>query len=45
MMRRRAVKAVIVALILCATPAAAHADEFTRLAAATTTDIYLYAPP
>jgi hypothetical protein len=38
------VKAVVAAWIFCATPAVARADEFTRLAAATTTDIYLYAP-
>jgi hypothetical protein len=43
MMRRRAVKAVIAALILCATPADARADEFTRLAAASSREIYLYA--
>jgi hypothetical protein len=44
MMRRGATKAIIAALILGATLAAARADEFTQLAAATTTDIYLYAP-
>jgi hypothetical protein len=44
MMRRGAVKAVIAALILCATLAAARADEITKLAAASTTEIYLYAP-
>jgi hypothetical protein len=44
MMRRGAVKAVIAALILCATPAAARADEFTELAAKATDEIYLYAP-
>jgi hypothetical protein len=44
MMRRGAVKAVIAALILCTTLAAARADEFTELAAAATTEIYLYAP-
>jgi hypothetical protein len=38
------VKAVIAALILCTTLAAARADEFTQLAAASTTEIYLYAP-
>jgi hypothetical protein len=44
MMRRGAVRAVIAALILCAMLAAARADEFTELAAAATTEIYLYAP-
>jgi hypothetical protein len=44
MMRRGAVKAASAALILCAALAAARADEFAELAAATTTDIYLYAP-
>jgi hypothetical protein len=44
MMRRGAVKAIIAAMMLCATLAAARADEFTELAAATTTEIYLCAP-